>query len=81
MARSRKTDHQCPIFQPHQTFLVIGHAGGDPINFCENTIAATRSALEKGANAVEVDVSITKDNVAFLWHDPNPLGLHSLARR
>ena len=62
-------------------FLVIGHAGGDPLGHCENTLAATRSALKFGANAIEVDIAISKDDVIFLWHDPNPLGLHSLARR
>ena len=62
-------------------FLVIGHAGGDPLGHCENTLEATRSALKLGANAIEVDIAISKDDVIFLWHDPNPLGLHSLARR
>lgn len=61
--------------------MVIGHAGGDPLGHCENTLEATRSALKLGANAIEVDIAISKDDVIFLWHDPNPLGLHSLARR
>ena len=61
--------------------MIIGHAGGDPVNFCENTLASTRSALKNGANAIEVDVAISKDNVVFLWHDPYPLGIVALARR
>ena len=65
----------------NRDFLVIGHAGGDPLGHCENTIEATRSALKLGANAIEVDIAISKDDVIFLWHDPNPLGWHSLARR
>ena len=52
-----------------------------PVNFCENTLASTRSALKNGANAIEVDVAISKDNVVFLWHDPYPLGIVALARR
>ena len=46
-------------------FLVIGHAGGDPLGHCENTLEATRSALKLGANAIEVDIAISKDDVIF----------------
>ena len=48
---------------------------------CENTLEATRSALEQGANAIEVDVAVSRDKVPFLWHDPYPLGLQAIARR
>ena len=64
----------------HKLF-VIGHAGGDPVNFCENTLEATRSALALGANAIEVDLVISKDGVVFLWHDPTPFSIHALVRR
>ena len=79
----RKTKNvPCSRLHPkRRPFLVVGHAGGDPEGHCENTLEATRSALDLGANAIEVDVAVSRDKVAFLWHDPYPLGLHSLARR
>jgi len=73
--------NECPVLKQPSHFLIIGHAGGDPKHHCENTMAATRSALNLGANAIEIDVSMSKDNVAFLWHDPYPLGLHAMVRR
>jgi glycerophosphoryl diester phosphodiesterase len=36
---------------------------------------------ESGANAIEIDLSVSKDGVIFLWHDPQPLGILSLVRR
>lgn len=66
---------------PPPPFLVIGHSGGDPVGFCENTAAATRSALQFGANAVEVDLSMAADGTLFLWHDPDPMDPVTLLRR
>ncbi|QQP37180.1 Uncharacterized protein FKW44_017377, partial [Caligus rogercresseyi] len=63
-----------------QPLLVNEDASGDPINYCENTIAATRSAIASGANAIEIDLSISEDGVIFLWHDPNPWNILSLIR-
>ncbi|MFF8879725.1 MULTISPECIES: glycerophosphodiester phosphodiesterase [Streptomyces] len=42
---------------------------GDPYRFRENTIASLRSALARGADAVEVDVRLTRDGVPVLLHD------------
>uniref|UniRef100_A0A0K2TNI7 GP-PDE domain-containing protein n=1 Tax=Lepeophtheirus salmonis TaxID=72036 RepID=A0A0K2TNI7_LEPSM len=67
--------------QRGNTFMIVGHAGGDPINHCENTVEATRSAIASGANAIEIDLSISKDGVIFLWHDPNPWDFYSIIRR
>ena len=39
------------------------------------------SALQQGANAIEVDLSVSADGQVFLWHDPSPLSLHAIARR
>ena len=66
---------------PDRQFFVIGHAGGDPASYCENTAAATRSALAFGANAVEIDLSLSLDGVIFLWHDPEPLSVVTIVRR
>ena len=32
-------------------------------------------------NAIELDLSISKDNVIFLWHDPDPWDIISTLRR
>ncbi|WP_077798866.1 glycerophosphodiester phosphodiesterase [Streptomyces sp. JHA26] len=42
---------------------------GDPYRFRENTIDSLRSALARGADAVEVDVRLTRDGVPVLLHD------------
>ncbi|MEU5365264.1 glycerophosphodiester phosphodiesterase [Streptomyces sp. NPDC005925] len=42
---------------------------GDPYRVRENTIASLRSALARGADAVEVDVRLTRDGVPVLLHD------------
>lgn len=69
--------------QVFDDFLVIGHAGGDPVGACENTLEATRLALAPngGANAIEIDLSISKDQVVFLWHDPVPMSIQAASRR
>ncbi|GAA2967914.1 glycerophosphodiester phosphodiesterase [Streptomyces enissocaesilis] len=42
---------------------------GDPYRFRENTLASLRSAVERGADAVEIDVRPTRDGVPVLLHD------------
>ncbi|MFI8190355.1 glycerophosphodiester phosphodiesterase [Streptomyces sp. NPDC085946] len=42
---------------------------GDPYRARENTLASLRSALARGADAVEVDVRLTRDGVPVLLHD------------
>ncbi len=39
-------------------------------NFLENTLAAFARAYERGANAVELDVHVTRDRVVVVHHDP-----------
>ncbi|MDX3854389.1 glycerophosphodiester phosphodiesterase [Streptomyces sp. AK02-01A] len=51
-----------------RTALAVGHRG-DPYRFRENTLASVRSALARGADAVEVDVRLTRDGVPVLLHD------------
>ena len=48
--------------------LVVGHRGARA-RFPENTLPAVRHALEAGADAVEVDVRVTSDDVLVLFHD------------
>ncbi|MEU6987756.1 glycerophosphodiester phosphodiesterase [Streptomyces sp. NPDC046324] len=47
---------------------VVGHRG-DPYRVRENTLASIVSAIEAGADAVEVDVRLTADGVPVLLHD------------
>ncbi|MEU6404373.1 glycerophosphodiester phosphodiesterase [Streptomyces sp. NPDC046985] len=51
-----------------QTVTAVGHRG-DPYRFRENTILSLRSALNQGADAVEIDVRLTRDGVPVLLHD------------
>jgi len=62
-------------------FSVITHRGS--INkFPENTIPALQEALNvDGANALEVDLSLTKDREIILWHDWDPNSLPALIRK
>lgn len=51
-----------------QTVTAVAHRG-DPYRFRENTIDSLRSALDRGADAVEFDVRLTRDGVPVLLHD------------
>ncbi|MEU0158001.1 glycerophosphodiester phosphodiesterase [Streptomyces sp. NPDC006261] len=42
---------------------------GDPYRARENTLPSIRSALDRGADAVEIDVRVTRDGVPVLLHD------------
>ncbi|PZH00646.1 glycerophosphodiester phosphodiesterase [Streptomyces sp. NTH33] len=53
---------------PMQTVTAVAHRG-DPYRFPENTIDSLRSALDQGADAVEIDVRLTRDGVPVLLHD------------
>jgi glycerophosphoryl diester phosphodiesterase len=51
-----------------QTVTAVAHRG-DPYRARENTLASLRSALARGADAVEIDVRLTRDGVPVLLHD------------
>src|ERR1043166_1131670 len=53
---------------PGRDFLIIGHRGA-PHQACENTLESFEEALQLGANALELDVSMTSDQHVVLWHD------------
>jgi glycerophosphoryl diester phosphodiesterase len=53
---------------PGPDFLIIGHRGA-PNHACENTVESFAQALYLGANALELDVSMTQDGHLVLWHD------------
>ncbi|WUH90628.1 glycerophosphodiester phosphodiesterase [Streptomyces sp. NBC_00433] len=50
--------------------LTVAHRG-DPYAHRENTLPSVRSALLKGADAVEVDIRVTSDGMPVLLHDPS----------
>ncbi|MEU6863111.1 glycerophosphodiester phosphodiesterase [Streptomyces sp. NPDC046876] len=51
-----------------RTLTAIGHRG-DPYRFRENTLSSIRSAFARGADAVEIDVRLTRDGEPVLLHD------------
>lgn len=52
-------------------FYVIGHRGAAG-HAVENTIASMDAALRLGANAIEIDLCMTRDSAIVLWHDWMP---------
>ncbi|MFI1724924.1 glycerophosphodiester phosphodiesterase [Streptomyces sp. NPDC020489] len=51
-----------------QKLTAVAHRG-DPYRVRENTLDSVRSALDLGADAVEIDVRLTRDGVPVLLHD------------
>ncbi|EST33897.1 glycerophosphodiester phosphodiesterase [Streptomyces roseochromogenus] len=62
-----------------QTVTAVAHRG-DPYRFRENTLDSLRSALDRGADAVEIDVRLTRDGVPVLLHDDTLERLWELGR-
>lgn len=60
-------------------FTVIGHRGS-PTVYAENTLPSMQRALKEGANALEIDLCLTKDGEVVLWHDADPDGTVALFR-
>lgn len=56
-------------------FYIIAHRGGgrnsDYVGASENSIEIVPYAEYFGANGIEIDVKLSKDNVPFLYHDTN----------
>jgi glycerophosphoryl diester phosphodiesterase len=51
-----------------QKLTAVAHRG-DPYRVRENTVESLGSALGRGADAVEIDVRLTRDGVPVLLHD------------
>ncbi|MFE1327613.1 glycerophosphodiester phosphodiesterase [Streptomyces sp. NPDC058741] len=65
--------------RPARTVTAVAHRG-DPYRYRENTVASLRSALARGADAVEIDVRLTRDGVPVLLHDATLKRLWELER-
>lgn len=66
------------------TFLVVGHHGACP-NYSDcgasiNSVETMQLMPALGADVAELDVRITKDGVAFLYHDPSFTDSQSVGR-
>jgi glycerophosphoryl diester phosphodiesterase len=56
----------------NRTFIIVAHRAGrhdDIRTHSENSLKALRMIEQIGANAVEIDVRLTKDKVPILFHD------------
>src|SRR4029450_7709352 len=60
-----------PPRPPGRECLIIGHRGA-PQQACENPLASFATALHLGANALELDLSLTRDQQVVVWHDWRP---------
>lgn len=56
------------IFIFESGFLVVGHRG-NPSKYPEETIQSDNSAFSDGADYVELDLHVSKDNVLVVSHD------------
>ncbi len=54
--------------QPHHTPLIVAHRGSSG-TAPENTMAAFRQAIRYGADAIELDVRLTRDEELVVFHD------------
>ncbi|OFZ13679.1 MAG: hypothetical protein A2X86_21125 [Bdellovibrionales bacterium GWA2_49_15] len=61
-------------------FLIIGHRGA-PYIVAENTLGSFEEALKRGANAIEMDISLTKDHHVAIMHDNSPDNFLALLRQ
>jgi glycerophosphoryl diester phosphodiesterase len=63
------------LIDPQGRFSIVGHHGAcgtnDDCSVSENSLPSIRLVETVGANAVEVDVRLTKDGIPILFHDDN----------
>ena len=60
--------------------LIIAHRG-ESYDAPENTLASINLAWERGAEAVEIDVHLSKDNQVVVIHDPNTLRVSGIKKK
>jgi glycerophosphoryl diester phosphodiesterase len=57
-----------PVTAASNQLLVVGHRGAAGL-LPENTLAAFKGAMDFGVDAIELDVHLTSDNQAIVYHD------------
>lgn len=62
-----------------RTVTAVAHRG-DPYRVRENTLPSLRSAFDRGADAVEIDVRLSRDGMPVLLHDATLKRLWELDR-
>ena len=58
----------------NKEILIVAHRGSSG-TAPENSLSAYKEAIEAGANMIEVDIQITKDNQIVAYHDYYPAGM------
>ncbi len=56
------------MFNDNTKYRVLGHRGA-PRKEIENTVASFKRAIEDGADGIELDIRVTKDNILVVSHD------------
>ena len=70
-----------PRLRAHQRSVgVVGHRGSRATD-AENTVGGFRRAIEYGADAVELDVTVTTDGQLAVTHDPVEASFEELAAK
>ena len=77
----RSNDIQLKYIRPfseavrNKNYYILAHRGGgrnsDFVGASENSLEIISLAEQYGANGIEIDVMLSKDNVPFLYHDAN----------
>ena len=61
-------EKSCQLFYTNQAPLLIGHRGS-PVLITENTIPSFEKAIDQGADGLEFDIRLSKDNQIVVFHD------------
>ena len=77
----RSNDIQLKYIRPfseavrNKNYYILAHRGGgrnsDFVGASENSLEIISLAEQYGANGIEIDVMLSKDNIPFLYHDAN----------
>lgn len=62
-----------PFYSANSSPLIVAHRGASAVAH-ENTLEAFEQAIKQGADAIELDLRITKDCVIVVHHDPTISG-------
>lgn len=66
--------------EQHEDVAITAHRGS-AFKAPENTLEAIDQAIEDGADYIEIDVQLTKDDIPVLWHDADMNRIFGLKER